>query len=182
MSASDVTRDQPETAAAAIATWVGLLRAHAKLTRELNASLLSQHGLTVNDYEVLLHLSRAPQRSLRRVDLSQRLLLTASGITRLLDGLERCGLVTRRSCELDGRVVYAELTAGGLERLRQASQTHLADVQAVFEARYAGGELELLGELLGRLSDDRPADPGSCRPPAAEGPITESRGGADADT
>lgn len=122
---------------------------------------------------MLLHLSRAPQRSLRRVDLSQRLLLTASGITRLLDGLERCGLVTRRNCELDGRVVYAELTAAGLERLERASQTHLADIREVFEARYGGEELELLGELLGRLSDDPPAGPGSCRPPAGNGSTTE---------
>lgn len=166
----------------ATAIWVGLLRAHAKLTRELNASLLSRHGLTVNDYEVLLHLSRAPNRSLRRVDLSQRLLLTASGITRLLDGLQHCGLVTKRNCELDGRVIYAELTQDGWERLQQASRTHLTDVRAVFEARYGDDELAVLGQLLARLSDEPPAGPGSCRPPAANESTIELEGGGRGNT
>ena len=75
--------------------WVSFLRAHAAITRELSAQLQREHGLTLNDYEVLLHLSRAPDRRLRRVDLVDRVLLTASGITRLLDGLQSAGFVKK---------------------------------------------------------------------------------------
>ncbi|HUZ84589.1 MAG TPA: MarR family transcriptional regulator [Gaiellales bacterium] len=164
-----VSRLSPEPGAGradhVVTTWVGLLRAHAKLTRELNASLLADHGLTVNDYEVLLLLARAPQRRLRRVDLSGRLLLTASGITRLLEGLERLGHVTRASCPSDGRVVYAELTDEGLARLREASGTHIADLYEVFESRFRDDELGTLAGLLARLGDDPPADAGACSAP-----------------
>ena len=76
--------------------WVSFLRSHAAITRELSAQLQREHGLTLNDYEVLLHLSHAEGGMLRRVDLAERVLLTASGITRLLEGLERSGFVARR--------------------------------------------------------------------------------------
>ena len=71
--------------------WVALLRAHAATTRQLSALLVAEHGLTINDFEALLHLSRAEDRRMRRVDLAGELLLTASGVTRLLDGLEAAG-------------------------------------------------------------------------------------------
>src|SRR5213593_3845657 len=106
--------------------WVGLLRSHSALTRALNAELVADHGLTINDYEVLLHLARAPERRLRRVDLAERLVLTPSGITRLLDGLQRCGCVEKAACDSDARVTYAVLTDEGLERLKEASETHVA--------------------------------------------------------
>ncbi len=83
---------------------MGLLRGHAALTRALNADLVADHGLTLNDYEVLLHLSRAPERKLRRVDLAEQVLLTASGITRLLDGLQASGYVDKAACSSDARV------------------------------------------------------------------------------
>ena len=78
--------------------------AHAIMTRKLNAQLVTDHGLTINDYEVLFRLARAPDRRLRRVDLAEQVLLTPSGITRLLDGLERYGYVDRASCATDRRV------------------------------------------------------------------------------
>ena len=78
--------------------WVALLRAHATLTREMDANLQAEHQLTINDYEVLLALARAPERKMRRVDLAGQVLLTQSGITRLLQGLERAGLVERADC------------------------------------------------------------------------------------
>ncbi len=74
-------------------SWVSFLRAHAAITRQLNADLLNGHGLTLSDYEVLLRLAGAEEQMMRRVDLAQSVLLTASGITRLLDGLERAGFV-----------------------------------------------------------------------------------------
>src|SRR5437867_2993077 len=109
--------------------WVSLLRSHSALTRALNADLVAGHGLTINDYEVMLHLARAPERRLRRVDLAERLLLTASGITRLLDGLERGGYVTKAQCESDARVTYAVLTEEGLEKLRDAGEAHVAGIR-----------------------------------------------------
>jgi len=78
--------------------WVSFLRSHAAITRELSAQLQREHGLTLNDYEVLLHLARADGSMMRRVDLAQSVLLSASGITRLLVGLERTGLVVKHAC------------------------------------------------------------------------------------
>src|SRR3954470_3865527 len=90
--------------------WVAFLKAHAAITRELSAQLQREHDLTLNDYEVLLHLSHAEGGMMRRVDLAQQVLLTASGITRLLEGLERAGFVRKESCSSDARVSYAALT------------------------------------------------------------------------
>jgi DNA-binding MarR family transcriptional regulator len=131
--------------------WVSFLRAHAAITRELSAQLQREHGLTLNDYEVLLHLSHADDRRLRRVDLAQRVLLTASGITRLLDGLERGGLVCKETCPSDARVSYAKLTSDGEEKLRQASVTHLQGIEEQFTGRYSEPDLATLAELLSRL-------------------------------
>jgi DNA-binding MarR family transcriptional regulator len=133
---------------------VALLRAHAALTRELNADLVNEHGLTINDYEVLLHLARSENRQLRRVDLAERLILTASGITRLLDGLERSGWVEKARCDADARVTYAVLTDAGLEKLREAADTHVGGIRGAFEARFDGQELATLAELLERLPLD----------------------------
>jgi DNA-binding MarR family transcriptional regulator len=131
--------------------WIRFLRAHAALTRELSAELVADHGLTLNDYEVLLHLARAPERRMRRVDLAESVLLTASGITRLLEGLERSGLVERVLCDSDRRVAYAQLTGAGLEKLREASRTHIAGIEALFVGRFTDEELATLSALLSRL-------------------------------
>jgi len=140
--------------------WVSFLRAHAALTRELSADLQREHGLTINDYEVLLHLSRADGARLRRVDLAGRVLLTASGITRLLDGLERSGYVCRETCAGDARVSYAKLTDAGREKLRSAGATHVRGIDELFNARYSDEERATLAELLGRLPSA--GEPGPC--------------------
>jgi DNA-binding MarR family transcriptional regulator len=127
---------------------------HSTLVRELNTRLVTEHGLTISDYEVLLRLAKAPDRRMRRVDLADSVLLTASGITRLLDGLERLGCVEREHCDSDRRVTYAVLTDAGLDKLREAGHTHLEDVQAVFADRFSDEELDTLAELLSRLSGD----------------------------
>jgi DNA-binding MarR family transcriptional regulator len=131
--------------------WVRFLRAHAALTRELSAELVAEHGLTINDYEVLLHLARAPEKRMRRVDLADRILLTASGITRLLEGLEGSELVERVLCADDRRVVYARLTDAGSEKLRQASRTHVVGIESLFTGRFSDDELATLSSLLSRL-------------------------------
>ena len=131
--------------------WIAFLRAHSAITRQLNADLLADHGLTLNDYEVLLVLSRAEGRRMRRVDLAESVVLTASGITRLLDGLERAGYVEKERCSTDLRVSYAKLTAAGHAKVREAAGTHLRGVNELFVGRFSVAELEALAELLGRL-------------------------------
>jgi DNA-binding MarR family transcriptional regulator len=132
-------------------SWIAFLRSHAAITRELSAQLLREHGLTLNDYEVLLHLSYAEGEMMRRVDLAGRILLTASGITRLLEGLERSGFVAKETCASDARVSYAKLTEPGAEKLREAAVTHLRGIDELFTSRYSGSELATLAELLSRL-------------------------------
>ncbi len=132
-------------------SWIAFLRSHSAITRELSAQLQREHGLTLNDYEVLLHLSHAEGGMMRRVDLAERILLTASGITRLLEGLERSGFVCKQTCASDARVSYAKLTDPGQEKLRDASVTHLRGIDELFLGRYSGSELATLAELLSRL-------------------------------
>lgn len=146
----------------ALGAWVAFLRGHAALTRVLNAQLVSAHDLTLNDYDALLHLSQAPDRRMRRVDLAGSVILTQSGITRLLDGLERAGYVERAECESDRRVTYAVLTESGLEKLRAAAATHLEGVHELFAASFSDEELETLGALLARLGGA--GDGESCSP------------------
>ena len=141
------------TAARVPAAWVQLLRTHAGLTRAMDANLRTRHGLTINDYEVLLALAAAPDRRLRRVDLAEQVLLTQSGVTRLLQGLEASGLVRRASCDTDGRVVYARLTEAGRRKLRAAARTHVGDIERLFVARLSEAELATLERLLARFTE-----------------------------
>lgn len=142
----------------ALEAWINFLRAHAAVTRQFNAELLEKHGLTLNDFDVLAQLSRGPEHGLKRSELAERVLLTPSGITRLLDGLERAGYVRRGECETDARVTYAVLTDEGRAKLRESSRTHLASVEALLSERFAKRELEQLAELLGRLPMSADAD------------------------
>jgi DNA-binding MarR family transcriptional regulator len=144
--------------------WVALLRAHAATTRELSALLVAEHGLTINDFECLLRLSRAEGQRMRRVDLAGELLLTASGVTRLLDGLEAAGYVERAACASDRRVTYAVLTEAGASKLREAADSHVSAVQALFEERYTEDELDHLGRLLARLPGAEDTAAESCSP------------------
>jgi DNA-binding MarR family transcriptional regulator len=146
-----------------VQAWAKLLRAHAALTRRFSADLQATHGLTLNAYEVLLQLAHAPERRLRRVDLAGSVLLTASGITRLLDGLERAGYVDRAADENDARVTYAVLTDEGYEKLRDAAPTHVGGIRELFGDRFSRDELEALAELLDRLPSESVADE-TCEP------------------
>jgi DNA-binding MarR family transcriptional regulator len=125
----------------AVRAWTRLLRAHAAATRLLNAELQAEHGLSVNGYEALYVLSRIEGRRLKRVDLSRRLALTPSGITRLLEGLEDAGLVTRTTCPTDA----------GAAKLEVASCGHVGSIRQLFEEHFADGEIDELSELLGRF-------------------------------
>jgi DNA-binding MarR family transcriptional regulator len=147
----------PETSLA-IDAFVRLVRASVAVTRDLSAQLNADHGLSINEYEALLQLARAPDSRMRRVDLAEGLLLTASGVTRLLDGLEGDGLVGRDVCQADRRVSYAVLTEAGRDKLREASKSHTRQIRELLGAHYADDELAQLVELLGRLPDGDATD------------------------
>jgi DNA-binding MarR family transcriptional regulator len=127
--------------------------AHAVLIRELSASLVASHGLTINDYGTLLLLSRAGEEGMRRIDLANQLQLSPSGITRLLDRLEDQGLVGKGECKSDARVSYAILSEAGLEKLRDAAPGHVEDIDRRLAAVLSEEEMKTLSELLGRLSE-----------------------------
>ena len=139
-----------------VQAFVSFVRAHASVVRGLDRELVADHGLTINDYEVLLRLARAPDRMMRRVDLAQQVLLTPSGITRLLDGLQSCGLVEKAACDSDARVVYAKLTDAGREKLKTATDDHVASIRALFGERLSEDELRTLCDFLDRLQPDAP--------------------------
>ena len=138
-----------------------MLRVYSAATRLLSAELHAQHGLTLNDYEALQLLSTADGFRLKRVELAKRLLLTPSGVTRLLQGLEEAGLVAKADCPGDLRVTYAELTDAGKAKLDAASCGHVASVCALFEEHLAEDEIEQLGRVLERLPGAL-ADDGLC--------------------
>jgi DNA-binding MarR family transcriptional regulator len=131
--------------------WVRFLRAHAALTRELSSRLEAVHELTLSDFDVLVQLYYAEGRRMRRIDLARSVLLTASGITRLLDGLELSGLVGKERCDADARVTYAVLTDAGVKKIEEARESHLADIEELFGAPFSAEELQQLADLLARL-------------------------------
>ena len=139
------------TADPTLGPWIRFLRAHAAITRQLSARLEAQHGLTLSDFDVLAQLYFAPDHALRRIDLARQVLLTASGITRLLDGLERAGWVAKRRCESDARVTYAVLTEEGVRKFEATRTSHAADIDEVFASRFTDDERRQLDDLLARL-------------------------------
>ena len=139
------------TADPVLGPWIRFLRAHAAITRQLSARLEAQHGLTLSDFDVLAQLYLAPERALRRIDLARQVLLTASGITRLLDGLERAGWVAKRRCDTDARVTYAVLTDEGTRKFEEAQASHRADIDELFGSRLSDDERRQLELLLTKL-------------------------------
>jgi DNA-binding MarR family transcriptional regulator len=135
--------------------FANLATAYAILTRELSASLVAQHGLTINDYACLLRLSRAGDEGMRRIDLANELQLSPSGITRLLDRLEDQGLVGKGACKEDARVSYAILTEAGLSKLREAAPGHVEDIDRHLADVLDEEEMKTLTELLGRIAAAR---------------------------
>ena len=144
----------------ALVAWRSYLQSHAAIVRELDADLLAEHGMTTRDYEALLYLAQADQRKLAMSVLSERTMLTRSGITRLVDGLVAQGLVERVACTADARISYARLTDAGYDKLSCAGATHVAGIQRLFLAHYSPAELDQLAGLLSRLPGATPE--GSC--------------------
>jgi DNA-binding MarR family transcriptional regulator len=136
-----------------LAVWRAFLRAHATLIRTLEAELGEADEIPLASYDVLVQLAEAPDRRLRMTELADRVLLSRSGLTRLVDRLERGGLVRREPCVDDARGMYAVLTDDGIDRLRSASRVHLAGVVEHFVRRFNRQDLVRFGQLLVRLAD-----------------------------
>jgi DNA-binding MarR family transcriptional regulator len=145
---------------AGLEAWRSYLQSHASIVRLLDAELVSEHGMTTRDYEVLLYLAQAPDRRLPMSALAERTMLTRSGITRLVDGLVSCQLIERVACQSDARISYAQLTDAGYEKLRSAGCAHVRSIQRLFLEHFAPEEIEQLAELLGRLPGAHPG--GAC--------------------
>lgn len=124
--------------------WRGFLRAHAALTRELDEELERGEGLSLTEYDVLVQLTDAPEGRLRMSELADAVLLSRSGLTRLVDELERRGLVERRRCPDDARGLNAVVTERGREQRRRAAATHLEGVRRRFHRRLSDDQLEEL--------------------------------------
>jgi DNA-binding MarR family transcriptional regulator len=133
--------------------WRSFLRAHARLVRVLETELVAAHPISLGGYDVLVQLAEAPERRLRMAELADAVLLSRSGVTRLVDRLEVAGMVTRERFDGDGRGIVAVLTKKGLDTLREASRTHLAGVVRHFIDHFDPAELAAFGQMSARLAD-----------------------------
>ena len=135
-----------------IAVWRSFLRAHSVVLRELEQELTTDAELPLSTYDVLLQLVEAPDHRLRMAELADRVLLSRSGLTRLVDRLQADGFVRREPSPDDARGTYTVLLPAGLHRLRGAVPAHLAGIQRHWLAHFDDDELRQLGELLARLA------------------------------
>jgi DNA-binding MarR family transcriptional regulator len=134
-----------------LGAWRGLLRVHSALVKALDAELLAAHDLPLTSYEVLINLQAAPGRRRRMAELADGVLLSRSGMTRLVDRLERDGLLERDACTDDGRGTYAVLTDKGEACLDAARRTHLGGVRDRFLEHFQPDELRTLGTFWERV-------------------------------
>jgi DNA-binding MarR family transcriptional regulator len=138
-----------------IGVWRSFLRAHSAVMRELERELGQQADISLPWYDVLVQLVEAPGHRLRMAELADRVLLSRSGLTRLIDRLQADGLVRREPSPDDARGTFTVLTRAGFQRLRNAAPVHLEGIRAHWLSHYSDDELRELGELLDRIS---PAD------------------------
>jgi DNA-binding MarR family transcriptional regulator len=147
------TPDLRLLAPAELRAWRGMLRAHAAMAKALDAQLEAAHGLQLSSYEVLMYLADAEEERMRMCDLASSILLSRSGLTRLVDRLAREGLLERVACSDDARGQFAKLTPAGREKLRAARETHLGGVRAMFLDLFTTAELDALGDAWDRVLD-----------------------------
>lgn len=137
--------------AADLGAWAGFLRVNAAISRDLDARLQSEHGISISDYDVMVFLANAPERRMRMSDIAESVLISQSGITRLVDRLVGRGLVQREKCSDDRRGYFAVLTDAGLAKIREASTSHVADIRERFLAPLSASEKETLCAIWERL-------------------------------
>ena len=136
--------------------WRRFVETHAAIVRRLDVDLRAQSGLTLSSFEVLFELTRAPGNRLRMAELADRLLFTRSGVTRLVDRLEREGYVERSDCAHDGRGIYAILTEQGFDAFETAAEPHIDGVRRLFFDRLEGWD-GVLRRLLHQLAPEKNA-------------------------
>ncbi len=151
MPVSPPTTDTTRLDARELRAWRGLLQVHARSVRALDAELRAEHGLPVAQYEVLMFLADADHERMRMADIADRVLVSRSGLTRLIDRLVSLGLVARCTCVDDGRGAFAKLTDAGRVKLEAARRTHLAGVRRLFLDRVSAEEQDALGDVWDRL-------------------------------
>ncbi len=134
-----------------LAAWRGMLEVHARVTQELDAQMHAEHGLSVSAYEVLMFLADAPQHRMRMSEIAERVLLSRSGCTRLVDRLVEQGYVTRCAASSDGRGLFASLTAAGLTKVQAARRTHLEGVRRFFLNQLTPTDQIALGDIWSRF-------------------------------
>jgi DNA-binding MarR family transcriptional regulator len=154
---TDVELDAPN-----LDDWRTFLQAHALLSRRLDDELRIEQGMSLAEFDALVQLAIASNHRLRMNQLADRVLLSRSGVTRLVDRLVADGLVTRSMCTTDARGAEAVITIAGIQRLRAATTTHLRGVSRYFVEPLSAEELAAIGRSLGtvveRLRSDRRAD------------------------
>ena len=150
------TVDALELEAAELAAWRGMLKVHSALVKALDSELEAQHGLPLSSYEVLIYLRVAPDKRLRMAELADRTLLSRSGMTRLVDRLERDGLLRRDTCSSDARGCFAVLTERGEEVLAGARATHLSGVRRRFLAHLDAEDVAALGVAFNKVLAGNP--------------------------
>jgi DNA-binding MarR family transcriptional regulator len=147
--------DAPRFTELELDTWRGFLRTHAMLVRELDEELTERHGLPLSSYDVLVNLSDAPDGQLRMSHLADAVLLSRSGLSRLVTRLESQGLIERLECENDARGAFAAITDRGRALLAEARVTHRAGVHERFLDRLGEREQRQLAKAWSRLLDPR---------------------------
>lgn len=153
-------------------TAIGLFsEAYTSLTGRL-AGQIAEHGLALIEFEVLIRLSRSPEGQLRMTDLSTQTSLTTSGVTRVVDRLERDGLVRRTACPSDRRSSYTVITQAGRERLTGILPGHLDLIDQGFTGLLAPDQLSSLLAGLRVIRD-------ALRPGATAGANTATGDAAD---
>lgn len=146
-------RSRPTPTANQVRAWRTLLVAHSQVIAKLEGELIAAHDLPLAWYDVLLQLAEAPAARLRMTDLAERVLLSRSGVTRLVDRMVHAELITRERCDDDKRITWAVLTAAGWQQLRAAAPTHLAGIEQHVVRRLSDAELGELARLLAKLVD-----------------------------
>src|SRR5918996_5197595 len=137
---------------AELRAWQGLLHAHELVVGRLDDELRREHGISFGAYDVLLRLARAPGRCLPMSELARRVMLSPSGLTRMVDRLVEEGLVRRRPFEADARVTLACLTERGRTRVRAAADTHLRGIREHFTGRLSQAQLRSVASALGAIA------------------------------
>jgi DNA-binding MarR family transcriptional regulator len=160
-----------------IEPWRAFLQAHARITRRLDEELRIEHDLSLAEYDALLTIADAPDRRIRMRQLADRVILSKSGVTRLIDRLVLDGLVQRDACLSDARGAEAVLTPAGLDRLRRASRTHLRGIDEHFLAALEPDDLAAVQRSMRAVAERAGlGEPGVDRSPAIDGAAVDTDG------